>query len=91
MAQKRGPGGRDVAGAGGEQHQVGLGHAERRFLAVDHHEIEADGAEDLDRLRVRQLDEGAEQRLARPQPLPEPGGTRSRARHAVAFRLSPPV
>ena len=62
MAQKRGPGGRDVAGAGGEQHQVGLGHAERRVLAVDHHEIEADGAEDLDRLRVRQLDEGAEAR-----------------------------
>ena len=56
-----------------EHHHVDRARAEGRVLLVDHHEVEAQHAQDLGRVRRRRLDERAEQMLARPQAASEVG------------------
>ena len=60
-----------------EHHHVDRVAVERRVLLVDDHEVEAEHAEDLGRVRGRRLDERAEQVLARPQAAAEIGVGRS--------------
>ena len=63
-----------AARARGEQTHIDRDAVERCVFLVDHHEVVAEIAEDLDRMTGGRLDEGADELLAGGEALAEIGG-----------------